>query len=179
MGHHLTVHRTSAERLKSLRVGTNGAGSFLVEQWIAGYAISKGADPQQARKVRQHWLVEVQKPLSERSGIDIYDLSSRQGLVRALQDDTRGCSWVRCHDLDRTVMRRIRCPKLFALVALWHMARTFWDWHPTVQISASLLDAVEMSTLALEEVGAPWAPVCREAADLLREAGAGAAISLG
>ncbi len=177
MGHYLTVHSTTGETIRTMRIGTNGAGPFFVEQLIAGYAISPDADGRDAKKVRRHWLRPIPRPGSDwLRG----DLRSRRGLVRALQDDTDGCSWVRCSaDLDRTVMRHIRCKRLFALVGLWHMATTYYDWDPMVRVSAILIDAIEMSTAALEEVGAPWAAVCREAADLLQQAGPGARLSIG
>lgn len=66
-------------------------------------------------------------------------------------------------------MHRIRCPRLFALVGLWRMAHTLWDWQPAVQSSAAHLDAI----------GASWAEVCREASDLLRKAGPDAVFSNG
>ena len=179
MGHYLSVYDSNQQRVGLLRVGSNGTGSFLVEQWIAGYAISLRADAKEARNVRRHWLQSIPRTSLGFAPPCVHDLGSRDGLILALQDDTDGCSWIRCQGLDRKRTHDISCPKLRALVGLWHMVETFCDWDPMVRVSADLLEAVEMSTAVLEEIGAPWAMICREAADLIRQVDCSGRISLG
>lgn len=178
-GSYVTVFEAIGQSSESVHIGGAGACSFLVEQWIAGFAISREADPDQAAKVRRGWLRKVPQSRSRRASNRIYDLRSRQGLIRALQDKTDGHSWVQCHELGRKSIPDIRCQKLRALVELWHIATTFWDWDPAVRVSTDLRDATEISTAALEEVDAPWAVTCREVAELLRQAGPDARISIG
>jgi hypothetical protein len=177
MGAYLSVYRSSPRSLiDSMRVGTNGSGAFLVGQLIAGYAIStaSGVDPQEARKARQHWL--------RYKGTSIQDLlllTKREDAARAVADSTDGCGWVEVQDLDRKQVRSIGCPRLRALVSLWHMSETFWDLQPEIAITRDLLDGVKIGAEALESIDAAWAVRGREALDLLGQASVGDRLTLG
>lgn len=175
MGHYLSVRTESNAVIDSIRVGSNGSGSFLVEQWIAGYAISPEADSVQARKIRQHWL-HYSGPLRD---LDLYHLAPLENTVRALQDNSEDCGWVRVPDLDRKLLRDLSDRRLWSLVALWHMAHTYYELSPLILITQPLLEATELATRSLEGVGAAWSHRCREATDLLHRAGPGMRLSLG
>lgn len=175
MGSYLTLHAPVQSIDDSLRIGSNGSAAFLVKQWIAGYAISPGAIPDQARKVRQHWL----SYFGQQHRGQLFRLARLQDAVLALQDTTDQCSWVDVRDLDRKLVRDIACPRLRSLVLLWHQADTFYAWDPIIRITNDLLEATELATSALEDVGAAWAGLCREATDLLHRGGDGSRFSLG
>ena len=179
MGHYLSIYDSDHQRVGLLRLGPSGAGPFLVEQWIAGYAISPQADAREAEEVRLQWIQRIQRTPLDCAPACFLDAGSREGLIHALQDDTDGCSWIRCRGLDNKLMSEISCPKLRALLGLWRMASTFDEWDAVVRVSTELVEAIEMSTVALEAVGAPWAQLCREAADLISGADRDGRIALG
>lgn len=88
----------------------------------------------------------------------VHVLSSRQGLIRALQDDTNGRSWVRCYSLDRVMMHRIRCPKRFALAGLWRRAERCGHGQSTARSSDGLLS--RSGRTLHTRAGADRCPLC-------------------
>jgi hypothetical protein len=157
----------------AVRIGSNGAGEFFAGLLIAGYSVHPDADPTEAAKVRGGWVSYFGKLPG------MWRLDRRETMLAALGDTTEDCAWVRLRDMDRKQIGAIGCPRLKALVVLYHMASTYWDYEPEFVLRPDLLEGVRLGTRGLELAGSSWATQAVEAYDLMREAGEYARVRIG
>lgn len=166
MGEYIVIHNIrKGMSFGSERIGGAGSGTFLVEQWIAGWSMSPVTLNNHARKV-WNWFVYRGKDPEVRK---TWNLLSRKKMAAAMRDQTEKSSWIFGTGLERIDLDRIKNPQLYSLVLLWRLPKNYSEFDAHIKITDDLAAAVARGTTALESLGTAWAEQCRMLCDLVQK----------
>lgn len=151
----------------SMRIGTNGSGPLLVEQWIAGW-ILKRKNKDAAKAIT--WLQYFGDKYPQ---LKYRILHKKKDLALALTDDSQDQTWVRGWNtatgssLAYARIHQIHDRELHALLCLWTAASTMYEFGPYLNVTKELASGVLVGTEGLEEQVASWAGKAREACTIV------------
>ena len=158
-------------------IGSNGAGSLLIEHWLAGLTLSEHVDKSEARKLRKHFRYANDNERSKQLPVMVFDLSKREHLEIALKDGTDDQTWLRSWrdrqgvgGLRNVQHHRLKDKHLRLLVVLHQLCDSYHSYSVSISVTRTMWEAVDWGTRELERLESPWATKCRRCALVVQRA---------